>query len=463
MNFTDYGFDESILKAISDLGWSDPTDVQTQSFDPVLDGYDVVVQSKTGSGKTGAFGLPLIQILKDRGQGLRALIMTPTRELAKQVCEDLQAFAKYTDLRFALVYGGVGMDPQIHAIRDADVLVGTPGRILDHLSQGTLSLSTVQFLVLDEADRMLEMGFIDDVKKIITGIPQDHITMMFSATMPDEIRVIAETLLFEPVYIKCDVFVEEAKLQQYYLNVENRFKLSTLKELIEREKPDLAIVFCGTRGLTDNVAAYLQGEQLEAQAIHGGLTQAKREQVMKGFHAGKVHVLVATDVAARGLDIDNVTHIFNYNIPKTVQEYIHRMGRTARAGKEGKVITLLGRDEHEDYSRIDSYFAGKIEKLDLGTFEPRPVTMPRRNYDDGGFGRGPSRGGRSYGRGPRDGPREPRHFGHHHSRPAGTAERADGPSSHGASRTRRRGRGPRTSSTHGQHGGGERSFYGSKN
>jgi ATP-dependent RNA helicase DeaD len=451
--FEQYGFSESILKAIKDRGFEAPTEVQQKSFQPVLEGKDVVVQSKTGSGKTAAFGLPLIELLKDGDAGLRAIIMTPTRELAKQVHEDLESYAKYTNLKFAIVYGGVGMEPQINAIRKADIVVGTPGRILDHLGQGTLRLDDIQFLVLDEADRMLDMGFIDDVRQIIKHIPNDHITMMFSATMPDQIREIADKMMVEPEQVKCESFVSDALLSQYYIDTSNKHKLSILKELLNRETPELAIVFCATRGLTDAVADFLQSEKIEAHAIHGGLTQAKREHVLKGFHAGKVHVLVATDVAARGLDIDDVTHVFNYNVPKTPQEYVHRMGRTARAGREGKVVTLLSHDEHDDFGRIDSHFQGKIAAYDLGEFKPFVVNMPRRAPS---FGHrhtehrgGPRQGGRSFGRSG-GGPRGERSSERPRSeRPQG--ERSDAPRRQFG---RREGERPQRS---------ERSFYGAKN
>lgn len=400
VRFEDFDYSTQILNAIKDRGFESPTEVQQKSFEPVMEGRDVVVLSKTGSGKTAAFGLPLIELLKDGEHGLRGLVMAPTRELAKQVCEDLESYAKYTDLKFALVYGGVGMEPQVKAIREADIVVGTPGRILDHLDQGTLSLENIFFLVLDEADRMLDMGFIDDVKRIISAIPSDHVTMLFSATMPDQIREIADRLMVEPVNINCESFVSDALLRQYYVNATNRTKLPILRELIARENPGLAIVFCATRGLTDSVEAYLRSEKMEAHAIHGGLSQAKREKVLQGFHDGTVHVLVATDVAARGLDIPEVTHIFNYNVPKTVQEYTHRMGRTARAGKEGKVITLLASDEHEEFGPIEAYFRGKIEAYDLGNFDPKPVHMPRRPENEGAPRRFGNRSGGNFRSGP---------------------------------------------------------------
>jgi ATP-dependent RNA helicase DeaD len=217
--------------------------------------------------------------------------------------------------------------------------------------------------------------------------------MMFSATMPTEILGIAETMMHDPVHIKCESFVSDVFLKQFVVKCSNRTKLPILREIIEREKPKLAIVFCATRGLTDHVADYLQASGLEAKPLHGGHTQSKRENVLSGFHDGKVHVLVATDVAARGLDISGVTHVFNYNVPKTPQEYTHRVGRTARAGEDGKAFTLLSPTEHEEYSPIDSYFRDKIEEYNLGDFNPRPVSIPRR--DDAG---GPRRdGGRSGG------------------------------------------------------------------
>ncbi len=393
--FAEFGFSEPVVRAVTELGFTHPTDVQMQSFDPVLDGNDVVVQSKTGSGKTAAFGLPMIEALgAHEMKGVRSLVLCPTRELAKQVWEDLQSYGKHTDLSFACVYGGVGMEPQIRAIEEADCVIGTPGRVLDHLSQGTLELNDIVFLVLDEADRMLDMGFIDDVRRVIAGIPHDHVTMMFSATMPNEILGIAETMMLNPVHIKCESFVSDVFLKQYVVKCSNRTKLPILREIIERDKPDLAIVFCATRGLTDHVAEYLAATGIEAKPLHGGHTQAKRENILEGFHAGKVHVLVATDVAARGLDISGVTHVFNYNVPKTPQEYTHRMGRTARAGKDGKAFTLLAPTEHEEYAPIDNYFRDKIEEYTLGDFNPRPVSIPKRDGDGGNFG---GRGGRDNG------------------------------------------------------------------
>ncbi len=438
IQFTDFGFSNEILNGIEEMGWKQPTDVQKKSFNPVLDGKDVVVQSKTGSGKTGAFGLPLLEALLHHGEGLRAIVMCPTRELAKQVHDDLVGMAKYTKLNFACVYGGVGMEPQIRAIEDADCVVGTPGRILDHMSQGTLDLSNIIFMVLDEADRMLDMGFIDDVQRIIRAMPHDHVTMMFSATMPEQVLQIAETMMVDPVHIKLESFVSDLLLKQYMVRVSNRTKLPVMLEIMQREKPQLAIVFTATRGLCDHVAEFLASNGIEAKPIHGGHTQAKREKVLEGFHAGKVHVLVATDVAARGLDIDNITHIFNYNVPKTPQEYTHHMGRTARAGKDGKVVTLLSPTEHEEWSLVDSYFRGKIEEYPLGEFVARPVNIPKRDGSTGGSGgyqdRGPRREGHGSGFG----------GGHGHQSGGAGGQRRDGPQQGGFNRgPRRDSNGPR--------------------
>lgn len=433
IQFTDFGFSNEIMRGIEDMGWTTPTDVQKKSFNPVLDGKDVVVQSKTGSGKTGAFGLPLLEALMHHGEGLRAIVMCPTRELAKQVHDDLVGMAKHTKLNFACVYGGVGMEPQIRSIEIADCVVGTPGRILDHMSQGTLDLSNIIFLVLDEADRMLDMGFIDDVQRIIRAMPHDHVTMMFSATMPEQVLQIAETMMVDPVHIKLESFVSDILLKQYVIKVSNRTKLPVMFEIMQREKPQLAIVFTATRGLCDHVAEFLAVNGIEAKAIHGGHTQAKREKVLEGFHAGKVHVLVATDVAARGLDIDNITHVFNYNVPKTPQEYTHRMGRTARAGKDGKVVTLLSPTEHEDWSLVDSYFRGKIEEYLLGDFTPRPVNIPKREGSSGGYqDRGPRRDGHGGGFG-----------GGHSHQSGGHGQRRDGPRQDGQGGGFGQNRGPR--------------------
>jgi len=309
------------------------------------------------------------------------------------------------------------MEPQIRALEVADCVVGTPGRILDHLSQGTIDLSNIIFLVLDEADRMLDMGFIDDVQRVIRAMPHDHVTMMFSATMPEQVLQIAETMMVDPVHIKLESFVSDSLLKQYVVKVSNRTKLPVMLEIMRREEPKLAIVFTATRGLCDHVADFLSANGVEAKPIHGGHTQAKREKVLEGFHAGKVHVLVATDVAARGLDIDDITHVFNYNVPKTPQEYTHRMGRTARAGKDGKAITLLSPTEHDEWLLVDGYFRGKIEEYPLGDFTPQPVSIPKRD-GSGGFGTASRHSGRA-----RQGGSGPRQGGYGH---AGFTQRHEG-------------------------------------
>ncbi|MBI2172628.1 MAG: DEAD/DEAH box helicase, partial [Candidatus Aenigmarchaeota archaeon] len=259
----------------------------------------------------------------------------------------------------------------------ADVVVGTPGRILDHMRRGNINYSGLKMLVFDEADRMLDMGFIDDIKLIVSQMPRKRQTMMFSATIPDELMYIVKNYMINPVRVRAQAHVSKHKLRQVYYDVKQEYKMSLLVHLMKKEKPTLAIVFCATRGITDIVASALEQNGIEAKAIHGGHTQSRRNAIMEGFHSGKVHVLVATDVAARGLDIKNVTHIFNYDCPNGPEDYIHRIGRTARIGAEGKAITLLSNRDHEVFRKI----IGKQE-IEKGLQEKFPVIkfrMPERS------------------------------------------------------------------------------------
>jgi ATP-dependent RNA helicase DeaD len=348
----------------------------------------------TGSGKTLVFAVPIIQYV-EHGKNVQALVLAPTRELANQISEQFRKLSRFKKVRVCEVFGGVSIEPQIHELRTADIVIGTPGRILDHMRRGTISFRNLKIFVLDEADRMLDMGFIDDIKTIINNIPRKRQTMLFSATMPDEILYIARKYMADPVKITAQRHVEKHKLKQVYYDVKSEYKVSLLLHLIEQEKPGLAIVFCSTRTTTDIVARHLEQHGVEAKAIHGGLTQSRRTNVLEGFHRGRPHILVATDVAARGLDIKNVTHIFNFDIPKTVDEHTHRIGRTARIGKEGIAISLLSSHDHEAFRKIFGRF--DIEKLKPEGFTPKFIPLRQERPQRRGYGmrRGPPRG---YGR-----------------------------------------------------------------
>ena len=393
MNFDEMKIDKQILDAINDMKFTKPTEIQEKSLPPALLGKDIIAQSMTGSGKTLVFAVPTIQYV-EHGKGVQALVLAPTRELANQISEQFKKLSKYKKYRICEVFGGVSIEPQIHDLRTAEVVIGTPGRVLDHMRRGTINFKNLKIFVLDEADRMLDMGFIDDIKMVISNLPKKRQTMLFSATMPDEILFIARKYMNEPVRIMAQRHVEKHKLKQVYYDVKGEYKISLLLHLIEQEKPSLAIVFCSTRTTTDIVAHHMEESGIEAKAIHGGLTQSRRTNVLEGFHRGRPHILVATDVAARGLDIKNVSHIFNFDIPKTADEYTHRIGRTARIGKEGKAISLLSNHDHEAFRKIFSHF--DIEKLKPEGFTPKFIPLrqerpQRRGFGGGGYRRGPPR------------------------------------------------------------------------
>lgn len=350
-DFRKLGIIEPVLKSIEEEKFERPTEIQEKAIPLILAGTDVIAEAATGSGKTLAFASDIIQKSR-KGMGIQALVLTPTRELAQQVAAALTVFSKYKPLRIAAVFGGVSINPQIERLRTADVVVGTPGRILDHIGRRTLALSTVTTLVLDEADRMLDMGFIADVEKIIGECPRNRQTLLFSATISREIALLARKYMKKPISVSAEAYVDPKKLTQFYYDVPDNMKFSLLVHLLKHEKAELVMVFCNTRSNTDFVANNLNAVGIDATAIHGGLTQEKRDRVMKQFHSQNVHVLVCTDVAARGLDIPDVSHIYNYDIPKYSKDYIHRIGRTARAGKEGIAINILSSVDYDSFRRV---------------------------------------------------------------------------------------------------------------
>ena len=350
-DFRELGIIKPILRAIEDEQFEKPTEIQEKSIPLILAGEDVIAGAATGSGKTLAFASDIIQ-KSERGAGIQALVLTPTRELAQQVAAALAVFSRYTPLKIVAVFGGVAINPQIEHLRNVDVVVGTPGRILDHIRRRTINLRRVNTLVLDEADRMLDMGFIDDVEQIIRECPRERQTLLFSATIPPEIARLARKYMNDPVEVFAEAYVDPQKLTQFYYDVPDNLKFSLLVHLLDHEKAGLVMVFCNTRKNTDFVANNLKAAGIDALAIHGGLTQEKRNTVMKQFHAQNVCVLVCTDVAARGLDIPGVSHIYNYDIPKDSNDYIHRIGRTARAGKEGRVINILASSDYDSFRRV---------------------------------------------------------------------------------------------------------------
>ncbi len=391
--FNELGISAPILRAISEEKFTEPTEIQEKAIPPVISGKDVIAESATGSGKTLAFGCGILQHAV-RGKGIQALILTPTRELAEQNGRALKIFSRYQPLHIAMVYGGVAIGPQIDALRTADIVVGTPGRILDHLEQRTLRLTNVNTLVLDEADRMLDMGFIEDVERIISQCPKKRQTLLFSATISSDIAHLARKHLHEPIRVSARSQVDPKKLVQVYYDVLDNLKFSLLAHLLKQEQGGLVMVFCNTRRNTDFVAKNLTNQGINATAIHGGLSQAKRNSIMKMFHSKSVYVLVCTDVAARGLDIPGVSHVYNYDAPNDDNQYIHRIGRTARAGKEGIAINLVSSRDHENFSRIVRDNAVKIRKEVTPQVERVKLQLDsgRPGRFGGGFRRGDSHG-----------------------------------------------------------------------
>jgi ATP-dependent RNA helicase DeaD len=474
--FEKTGLNSEILKILEKKGISCPTEIQAKSLPSSLKGRDVIGSSATGSGKTLAFSCPIIEKLEPANK-VRALILTPTRELAEQVSTAFSEFASYKKLKVLSIYGGVSIENQIRKLSTADVVVGTPGRILDHLNRRTLDLKDIEFLVLDEVDRMLDMGFRDDVEKIISQCPKKRQTLLFSATLDGGIEQLAKKYTNDAMVVSVESHVDPSKLTQVYYDVPDYKKFSLLVHLLKNENSHLVMVFCNTRRNVDFVAKNLKLSDVKVRAIHGGLTQAKRNQMLEDFTDTKVGVLVCTDVAARGLDISGVSHVYNYDIPASRDDYIHRIGRTARAGKEGKAINILASRDYDNFRSIGVLreFDIKEEKIPEGMEEVRVQREEYRGRPSRRGGRPDSRrggssrssyGGRSSPRGS-SGPRRDSSRGSSSSggsaRGSSYSRRGDGSSRTSGSDSRReggsRGRGRSSSSRDGFRGsrGGRRS------
>lgn len=377
--FEEIGLSDQLQETIKKLGFYEPTKIQEKSIPHIIKGRDVIGESATGSGKTLAFGCGIIENLTPK-QGLQALVLTPTRELAEQVKKMLVELSYHKPNKIISIYGGVSINPQIKDLQTADVVVSTPGRLLDHIQRRTINLSKVKILVLDEADRMFDMGFIEDVEKIIKICPAKKQTLFFSATISSRIDRLAQRYMVDPIKVLSKNQVDPSKLKQVYYNTPKEMKLSLLLHLLE-SKSGLVMVFCNTRRSTDFVVKNLRANKVDAISIHGGFSQNKRSDNLESFNKGKAGVLVCTDVAARGLHIDNVSHIYNYEIPNDPVDYIHRIGRTARAGEEGKVVNFLCEMDYDNFSRIlREYNFFCIEKMERPAFKRAVViTNPSRN------------------------------------------------------------------------------------
>jgi ATP-dependent RNA helicase RhlE len=379
MSFAQLNLSTEILRAIADQGYTEPTPIQTQAIPPILDGKDIMGGAQTGTGKTAGFTLPMLHRLQPGASTsaspakhpIRALILVPTRELAVQVYESVKAYGKYLPLRCSAIYGGVDIDPQIKALRaGVEILVATPGRLIDHLQQKTLTLSKLEILILDEADRMLDMGFLPDLKRILTLLPPQRQSLMFSATFSGEIKKLANTLLKDPVLIEVARQNSIAELITHVVYPVSRIrKRELLTYLIKSQDLKQVLVFVRTKHGASRLAQQLEKDGITATAIHGDKSQPQRTQALAEFKEGVASVLVATDVAARGLDIEDLPHVVNFELPTTPEDYIHRIGRTGRAGTKGDAISLVCEDEQELLDGIEKLLKFKISSRVITGFE----------------------------------------------------------------------------------------------
>ena len=370
--FSALGLSDALVSALSEMGFEEPTPIQTAAIPVLISGRDVLGQAATGTGKTAAFGLPLIErFVLNKKPGLPAiLVLTPTRELCLQVAESFLAFGKNAGIAVAPIYGGQEYGRQIRLLnRGVHAVVATPGRALDHIRKGTLDLSGIKALVLDEADEMLDMGFADELEAILEELPPEHQTALFSATLPERIRRIAESHLNDPEHIviarEKTAEGETPRVPQKAYMVGRAHRLAALGRILDVESPELAIVFARTRNEVDEVTESLRNRGFAVEALHGGLDQDSRDRVMKRAKAGAIEVIVATDVAARGIDLENVTHVINYGIPASLETYVHRIGRTGRAGRTGLAITVLEPREHRRLRALEGITKAKIELLSV--------------------------------------------------------------------------------------------------
>ena len=362
---------QETLQNIMFLGFKEMTPIQSMAVFPALEGRDVIGQAKTGTGKTLAFAVPVIEKVDAQSGDVQALVLTPTRELAIQVSREFEKLAG-SKVKLALIYGGASMKAQIKQLKaGSQVVVGTPGRVIDHIRRGGIDLSNVETLVLDEADRMLDMGFIKDVEWIIRQTPRERQTMLFSATMPDGVKKLGERYMRDPQFISANKDEDEltvGDIAQFYVEVNQKEKMDAFFDVLKQEEPDKALVFCKTKKWTETLYGILKRRRFNVERIHGDMSQAAREKVMSKFREGNVKYLVCTDVVARGLDVDDVSHVFNYDLPQEPLTYVHRIGRTGRAGKTGVAVSLVNPQQIRDLWLIEHEARTSIEEKGVDDF-----------------------------------------------------------------------------------------------
>jgi ATP-dependent RNA helicase DeaD len=369
--FGDLVLSKKTAQALYEMGFEEPTPIQAQAVPLVMRGMDVIGQAQTGTGKTAAFGIPIIEHISSGNQGIQALIMTPTRELAIQVAEEISRIGHNKKIKVLPVYGGQPIDRQLRSLRmGVHIVIGTPGRVLDHLERRSMKLDQVKTVVLDEADEMLDMGFIEDIESILQQVPEPHQTLLFSATMPAPIRMLSKKYLKNPEFISINrETLTVPQIQQFYYEITQGGKAEMLCRILDYENYESCIVFCRTKRGVDELVAALQTRGYYAEGLHGDLTQIQRDRTMKKIRQGDVDILVATDVAARGLDIDRVSHVINYDIPQDPESYVHRIGRTGRAGREGKALTLIVPQEYKHLRLIEKLIHSRIQRAVPPTFQ----------------------------------------------------------------------------------------------
>ncbi len=386
MTFEHLGIDTQLTQELQNYNIKTPTQIQEKTIPLLLTGQDLIARSETGSGKTLCFALPILgKILS--GKGVQSLIIVPTRELAKQIALEFQKFSRNKNIRTICVYGGTSLSNQITLLRRADIVVGTPGRLLDLMRRRNLDLSKIQSVVLDEADRMLDMGFIHDIETILQATPKTRQTMFFSATVPEEIIHLGRKFLSHPASV--NVLPERTKevLAQFYYTLRRNEKISYLVHSLKKEQIQLALIFCKTKHFTKTLARELSQNGIKAASLNGNMSQSQRERTIQDFKEGRFTTLVATDVAARGLHIDNVSHVYNFELPMDLDSYTHRIGRTARAGKEGKAISLVAEHEYDILQRITGFYKEKIKRLEKEDYPLLKVSIQDRPHFNRSRGR----------------------------------------------------------------------------
>ncbi len=381
IEYVDFGclkISRKVAQALADMGFEEPTPIQTRAIPLLSEGRDIIGQAQTGTGKTAAFGIPIVEKVNMR-EGVQALVVTPTRELAIQVAEEISRLGRYRRVRTLPVYGGQSIDRQIRALQQGvQVVIGTPGRLLDHLRRGTLNLDRVGTVVLDEADEMLDMGFIEDVEEILKAVPENRQTLLFSATIPKEVEDLARSYLKDPRLVTVSrESITVPQIDQVYYETKDRNKLETMTRLLDTLNVSKAIVFCRTKRGVDDLVARLEARAYPVAGLHGDMSQYQRNQVMRRFRNNQAEVLVATDVAARGLDIENISHVINYDLPQDVEFYVHRIGRTGRAGKAGVAVTLVTPRDYAQLRLIEKLTKTRIRREYL----PGPADVAERQME----------------------------------------------------------------------------------